>query len=91
MTQVFIGVAAGFGIEVVASLLGVAGGELLIPTLMMIFGANIKPAGSLALADSLPTMLTGFLRYSTDQSFAVLGKNLNFLLVMAAGSLLGYF
>jgi uncharacterized protein len=33
--QVAAGVLAGFGIGVVASLLGVAGGEFLIPTLVL--------------------------------------------------------
>lgn len=89
--QVAAGVLAGFGIGVVASLLGVAGGELLIPTLVLLFGADIKLAGSLSLAVSLPTMLTGFARYSTDRSFAVLGRNRDFALAMAAGSLFGAF
>ena len=40
---------------------------------------------------SLPTMLVGFTRYSMDDSFAVLGRNKLFLLVMAAGSMLGTF
>ena len=66
---------AGFAIGVVAALLGVAGGELLIPTLILLFGADIKLAGSLSLAVSLPTMLVGFARYSRDRSFAVLGHN----------------
>jgi uncharacterized protein len=48
-------------------------------------------AGSLSLAVSLPTMLVGFARYSRDQSFQVLGKNWMFLLVMAAGSIVGTF
>ena len=85
------GIAAGFVIGVVASLLGVAGGEFLIPTLVLLFGANIKLAGSHSLAVSLPTMLVGFTRYSRDQSFSVLRKNLMFLLVMAAGSIVGTF
>jgi uncharacterized membrane protein YfcA len=89
--QVVAGVIAGFGIGVVASLMGVAGGELLIPTLVLLFGADIKLAGSLSLAVSLPTMLVGFARYSQDQSFAVLGRNKQFLLVMAAGSIAGTF
>ena len=84
-----VGVAAGFVIGVVASLLGVAGGELLIPTLVLLFGVDIKLAGSLSLAVSMPTMLVGFTRYSRDKSFAVLGRNRIFLLVMAAGSILG--
>jgi uncharacterized protein len=51
------GIIAGFVIGVIAWLLGVAGGEYLIPTLVLLFGADIKLAGSLSLAVSLPTML----------------------------------
>ncbi|MDP9812623.1 putative membrane protein YfcA [Rhizobium tibeticum] len=90
-SQLVAGVIAGFVIGVVASLLGVAGGELLIPTLVLLFGADIKLAGSLSLAVSLPTMLVGFTRYSRDRSFSVLGRNKAFLLVMAAGSIVGTF
>jgi len=89
--QAVMGVAAGFVIGIVAALLGVAGGELLIPTLILLFGADIKLAGSLSLAVSLPTMIVGFARYSRDQSFSVLGLNRVFLAVMAAGSIVGTF
>lgn len=89
--QLVAGVVAGLAIGMVASLLGVAGGELLIPTLVLLFGVDIKLAGSLSLAVSLPTMLVGFTRYSRDQSFTVLGRNRIFLLVMAMGSVLGAF
>jgi uncharacterized membrane protein YfcA len=85
------GVAAGFVIGIVAALLGVAGGELLIPTLVLLFGVDIKLAGSLSLAVSLPTMLVGFARYSRDRSFVVLAENRRFVLVMAAGSIFGSF
>lgn len=85
------GAAAGFLIGVVSSLLGVAGGELLIPTLVLLFGADIKLAGSLSLVVSLPTMVVGFARYSRDGSFMVLGRHRAFVLVMAAGSLAGAF
>ena len=91
LAQMVAGVAAGFVIGIVAALLGVAGGELLIPTLVLLFGADIKLAGSLSLAVSLPTMLVGFARYSQDRSFAVLGQNRGFVLVMAAGSIVGSF
>jgi uncharacterized protein len=80
------GIVAGFVIGVIASLLGVAGGEFLIPTLVLLCGADIKLAGSLSLAVSLPTMLVGFTRYSMDDSFSVIGRNKLFLLVMAAES-----
>jgi uncharacterized membrane protein YfcA len=76
---------------VVASLLGVAGGELLIPTLVLLFGCDIKLAGSLSLAVSLPTMVMGFTRYSRDSSFAVLGRSKSFVFVMAVGSIAGSF
>ncbi|PZV36264.1 sulfite exporter TauE/SafE family protein [Mesorhizobium kowhaii] len=89
--QAVAGVVAGLIIGVVASLLGVAGGELLIPTMILLFGADIKLAGSLSLVVSLPTMLVGFTRYSRDQSFSVLGRNRMFLLIMAAGSIVGTF
>ncbi|AIC29793.1 hypothetical protein IE4771_PB00058 (plasmid) [Rhizobium etli bv. mimosae str. IE4771] len=89
--QIIAGVVAGLVIGVVASLLGVAGGELLIPTLILLFGADIRLAGSLSLAVSLPTMIVGFTRYSRDQSFAAIRSNRVFLLAMAAGSILGAF
>ena len=89
--QFIAGVAAGFVIGVVASLLGVAGGELLIPALVLLFGVDIKLAGSLSLAVSLPTMIVGFTRYSRDRSFAVLRQSRTFVLVMAFGSIVGTF
>ena len=36
-------------------------------------------------------MIVGFTRYSRDRTFAVIGDNRAFLLVMAAGSILGTF
>ncbi|MFD3500063.1 sulfite exporter TauE/SafE family protein [Streptomyces sp. NPDC058678] len=87
--QVPSGVAAGFGIGVVAAIMGVAGGELLIPTIVLLFAVDIKTAGSLSLLVSLPTMLVAFARYSRDGSFTVLGANLRFTVVMAAGSIAG--
>ena len=67
----------------------ISGGELLIPTLVLLFGADIELAGSLSLAVSLPTTLVGFARYSRDRSFVILGENRRFVLVMAAGSIFG--
>ncbi len=87
--QTMAGVASGFVIGVVASFLGVAGGELLIPTLVLLFGVEIKLAGSLSLAVGLPTMIVGFTRYSRDKSFAVLTRHRGFMLSMAGGSVIG--
>jgi uncharacterized protein len=91
IVQAAAGALPGFVIGIAAAVLGVAGGELLIPTLLLMFGADIKLAGSLSLAVSLPTMLVGFARYSRDSSFAVIGQNARFALIMAAGSILGTF
>lgn len=87
--QAVAGVVAGGAIGVVAALMGVAGGELLIPTIVLLYGVDIKIAGSLSLMVSLPTMLVAFARYSRDKSFAVLVENKTFVLAMAAGSVIG--
>jgi uncharacterized membrane protein YfcA len=91
LLQMALGVIAGLGIGAIAALMGVAGGELLIPTLVLLFGLDIKLAGSLSLTVSLPTMLTGFARYSQDRSFSVLRKNWTFAVLMAGGSIVGAF
>ncbi len=77
------------GIGVVAALMGVAGGELLIPTIVLLYGLDIKIAGSLSLAVSLPTMLVAFARYSRDSSFVVLRDHARFAVTMAYGSITG--
>ena len=87
--QLVAGVVAGFGIGLVAALMGVAGGELLIPTLVLLFAVDTKLAGSLSLLVSLPTMLVAFFRYSRDQAFAVLVQNRRFVAAMAVGSVVG--
>ncbi|WP_439659390.1 TSUP family transporter [Lentzea sp. HUAS TT2] len=89
VAQAVAGVVAGFGIGVVAAIMGVAGGELLIPTIVLLYGIDIKTAGSLSLLVSLPTMLVAFARYSRDNSFSVLRQNLRFATVMVAGSIVG--
>jgi uncharacterized membrane protein YfcA len=87
--RIVLGVAAGLLIGVVAALMGVAGGELLIPTIVLLYGTDVKIAGSLSLLVSLPTMLVAFARYSRDSSFAVLGQNKGFLIAMTLGSITG--
>ncbi len=84
-----LGVVAGFFIGMVAAILGVAGGELLIPTIVLLYGVDIKLAGSLALAISLPTMLVGFFRYSRGAAFEVLRQERALLVAMLVGSVVG--
>ena len=51
------------GAMLVAALLGVAGGELLIPTLLFVYGADIRTAGTASLMISLFTVASGLWRY----------------------------
>lgn len=87
--RLLTGVFAGFGIGVVAAFLGVAGGELLIPTIVLLYGQDIKLAGSLSLAVSFPTMLVGFFRYRQSAAFLALKREKTLFIPMSAGSLLG--
>ena len=59
--QIIAGVALGLCIGTASTFLGVAGGELLIPTLIFVFG---NTAGSAVLFISIPTVCMGLFRYS---------------------------
>ena len=87
--QFVAGVIAGCLIGIVAALMGVAGGELLIPTIVLLYGLDARIAGSLALAVSLPTMFVAFARYSRDKSLGVLGRNRTLVVLMSMGSVAG--
>ena len=87
--QAVAGTVAGLAIGGVAAVMGVAGGELFIPTIVLVYGLDIQLAGSLSLAVSLPTMLVAFARYRQDQSFVVLTSNRRFVAVMTLGSIVG--
>ena len=52
----------GLCIGTASTFLGVAGGELLIPTLIFVFGADIHTAGSATLFISIPTICMGLWR-----------------------------
>lgn len=83
------GSMAGLIIGLVAAVLGVAGGELIIPTLVILFGVDIKLAGSLSLCISLPTMIVAFFRYTQSGAIELFKRERKFLLFMALGSILG--
>lgn len=89
LVRLAAGLITGLGIGMVAALLGVAGGELLIPTIVLLYGLDIKLAGSLSLMVSLPTMIVGFARYSRASAFAVLREERALMGWMVAGSILG--
>jgi uncharacterized membrane protein YfcA len=59
---VMLALAVGAAIGIVSTLLGVAGGELIIPSLVFLFGADVKAAGTASLLISLPTIGAGLWR-----------------------------
>ena len=85
------GVIAGVIIGIIAAVLGVAGGEFIIPTLILLFGMDPKLAGSVSLCISLPTMLVAFFRYTKSQEFQRIKTEKTFLIFMIVGSFIGAF
>ncbi|MDD2697601.1 MAG: sulfite exporter TauE/SafE family protein [Arcobacteraceae bacterium] len=85
------GVIAGVLIGIIAAVLGVAGGEFIIPTLILLFGMDPKLAGSISLCISLPTMLMAFSRYSKSEQFKQIINEKVFMIYMIFGSLIGAF
>ena len=87
--RVVAAVLFGLGIGLVSSLLGVAGGELIIPTLVFAFGAGIKTAGTASLLISLPTVAVGVLRHRRLGSFTVRADLTQTVAPMGVGSVVG--
>jgi uncharacterized protein len=83
------GILSGVLIGIVTALLGVAGGEFIIPTLILLYGCDPKLAGSLSLYISLPTMIAAFFRYSKSEQFKKAIRHRAFVLFMVAGSFVG--
>jgi uncharacterized protein len=84
-----VGVVAGIGIGAVSTLLGVAGGELIIPTLVLAFGVPIKAAGTTSLLISIPTMLVGLARHRARGAFQGVRDTGYVVLPMAGGTVVG--
>jgi uncharacterized membrane protein YfcA len=82
-------VVFGLVIGLVSSLLGVAGGELIIPTLVFAFGVGIKTAGTASLLISLPTVAVGVLRYRRLGSFTDRADLTQTVAPMGVGSVVG--
>ena len=87
--QIVAGVALGMCIGTASTFLGVAGGELLIPTLIFVFGADIHTAGSAVLFISIPTVCMGLFRYSRMGLFPVRSTLLRVGLPIGIESLVG--
>jgi uncharacterized protein len=87
--RVVAGVLFGLAIGLVSSLLGVAGGELIIPTMIFAFGADVKTAGTASLLVSLPTVLVGVARHTTRGAYAARRDLTDTIAPMGVGSVLG--
>lgn len=87
--RISFGFLAGIIIGIFSSMLGVAGGELIIPTIILLFSVDIKLAGSLSLAISIPTILMGLLKYRSQQRLKEVQSEQGLIRSMASGSILG--
>jgi uncharacterized protein len=83
------GFALGIIIGLVSSILGVAGGELLIPTMMFIFGADIKTAGTASIVISVCVVTSGLWRYWQLGAIETRLGPRRIISAMSAGSLIG--
>ncbi|MBD2294438.1 sulfite exporter TauE/SafE family protein [Anabaena sphaerica FACHB-251] len=91
LLKIIIGFVAGIVIGIFSSMLGVAGGELIIPTIIMVFAIDIKLAGSLSLAISIPTIIMGLYKYRSQQRLKEVKSEQRFIIFMVFGSILGAF
>ena len=82
-------VVAGLFVGTISSLLGVAGGEFIIPILIFIFGADIKTAGTASVLISLPVVLTGVTRHWLTGHYRSQTMLAYLALPMCIGSLIG--
>ena len=87
---VLVAAACGVGIGLVSSLLGVAGGELIIPVFILLFGVDVKLAGSMSMLVGMPTIAVGLLRHFGTGSVLREGAVWRAtILPLGAGSILG--
>jgi uncharacterized protein len=89
VAQFVVGLALGLCIGTASTFLGVAGGELLIPTLIFVFGAEIHTAGSAVLFISIPTVCMGLFRYGRMGLLPARSTLLRIGTPMGAESLIG--
>jgi uncharacterized protein len=84
-----IALIAGLFVGSISSMLGVAGGEFIIPTLIFIFGADIRTAGTASVLISLPIVLTGVARHWLTGHYRSQSMLIFLVLPMSIGSLIG--
>jgi uncharacterized membrane protein YfcA len=82
-------VVAGLLVGTISSLLGVAGGEFIIPMLIFIFGVDIRTAGTASVLISIPVVLTGVARHWLTGHYRSQSMLVYLVLPMCIGSLAG--
>jgi uncharacterized membrane protein YfcA len=85
--RIILGIVAAFIIASISGVLGVAGGEMRIPTLLYLFALPLRDAGTLSLLVSIPTVAAGAV---TDRrSGQMPNAALLLALVIGAASIVG--
>jgi uncharacterized protein len=84
-----VALALGFVVGAISSLLGVAGGEFIIPGLVLIFGADVRTAGTASVLISLPIVMAGVTRHFMAGKFRSLSMLFYLVLPMSLGSVAG--
>ncbi|MFZ5945063.1 MAG: sulfite exporter TauE/SafE family protein [Bacillota bacterium] len=91
LIKVLVGILCGLIIGFISSLLGVAGGELIIPTLILLFGVDVKIAGTASLLISLPTIIIGVSKHAANKMYTDKSDFPALVLPMGIGSIIGAF
>lgn len=69
--------------------MGVAGGEVIIPILILIFGVDVKLAGTMSLIISLPTMIVGISRHTQNKMYTNRSEIKYLAIPMGISSIIG--
>ena len=84
--NLFFGVLFGLGIGLISSVLGIAGGEIIIPTLVLVFGVDINDAGTGSLLVSTAPILVGMIRYGQQGRYRSQSDFIHIVAPMGIGS-----
>lgn len=84
-----VAVLLGVLIGVISSLLGVAGGEVIIPILILVFGIDVKLAGTMSLIISIPTMIVGITRHFRNKMYSIKSEITSLVIPMGIASIIG--
>lgn len=87
--SIALALAIGIGVGAISSLLGVAGGEFIIPALVLVFGLDIRTAGTASVLISLPIVVAGVLRHLLGGKFRSTTMLGHLVLPMSLGSVMG--